>query len=400
MKLHKNLCEAVVGGLEQVFVQGGHANQVVETVLQSNKKWGARDRNFIAENLYTLIRYQRLYSYAVGLDAIDSTESAWRAFGAYLSYSGNELPAWDEWSGIDAAKVKQKVEEGNAIRKIRESVPDWLDERGSAELGANWETELHALNHVAPLCIRVNTLKATKQAVIDFLQTEGIAFSLHEEATDAIIIEGKRNLRNTYAYKSGWFEVQDVSSQLVALMLDPKPGMDVIDACAGAGGKTLHIAALMQNKGEITAIDLYEDKLKELDTRARRNGANNITTALYIDGMENRSRGNADRLLLDVPCSGMGVLRRNPDTKWKLTPEALESYIAQQEDILERYSIMLRQGGIMVYATCSILPSENEKQIEKFLAKNTSFKKLEERKVSPHESGHDGFYICKLERKN
>jgi 16S rRNA (cytosine967-C5)-methyltransferase len=115
--------------------------------------------------------------------------------------------------------------------------------------------------------------------------------------------------------------------------------------------------------------------------------------------MENRSRGNADRLLLDVPCSGMGVLRRNPDTKWKLTSEALEGYIAQQEDILERYSIMLRQGGIMVYATCSIFPSENEMQIEKFLAKNTSFKKLEERKVSLHESGHDGFYICKLEEE-
>ncbi|MCW3127680.1 MAG: methyltransferase protein [Bacteroidetes bacterium] len=400
MKLHKNLCEAVISGLDQVFVQGGHANQVVETLLQSNKKWGARDRNFIAENLYSLIRYQRLYSYAMGLSGIDSVESAWKAFGAHLISEGYELLAWTEWEGIDASGVKEKIEEGKAIRKIRESVPDWLDERGMAELGDKWEGELHALNETAPLCIRVNRLKATKESVIDFLETENIPFRLDEEATDAIIIEVKKNLRGTYAYKSGWFEIQDVSSQLVAQMLDPRPRMTVIDACAGAGGKTLHIASLMQNKGEINAIDVYEDKLRELDSRARRNGAAIITPTFYIEGMENQFRGNADRLLLDVPCSGMGVLRRNPDTKQKLTPEMLDEYIALQEDLLHRYSIMLRQGGILVYATCSIFPSENEKQIEKFLAKNSSFKVIEERKISPRETGNDGFYICKLERKN
>lgn len=400
MKLHKNLCEAVISGLDQVFIQGGHAAQVVETLLQSNKKWGARDRNFIAENLYTLIRYQRLYSYAVGLTEIDSVDTAWRVFGAYLITEGVELPAWSEWEGIDAASVKIKVEEGKAIRKVRESVPDWLDERGAQELGVKWEAELHALNEVAPLCIRVNRLKATKQSVIDFLETENIPFKLDEEATDAIVILVKKNLRSSYAYKSGWFEIQDVSSQLVSQMLDPRPGMTVIDACAGAGGKTLHIASLMQNKGEITAIDIYEDKLRELDSRARRNGATIITPTFYIEGMENQLRGQADRLLLDVPCSGMGVLRRNPDTKQKLTPEALAEYIAHQEDILHRYSIMLRPGGIMVYATCSIFPSENEKQIEKFLTKNSSFKVLAEKKISPAESGNDGFYICQLERKN
>jgi 16S rRNA (cytosine967-C5)-methyltransferase len=176
--------------------------------------------------------------------------------------------------------------------------------------------------------------------------------------------------------------------------------MTVVDACAGAGGKSLHIAALMKNKGEVMSIDIYEDKLKELDSRARRNGATNINTSLYISGMENNYRGNADRLLLDVPCSGMGVLSRHPDAKWKLTPEAIDEYMAQQQDILDRYSIMLRPGGIMVYATCSIFPSENEKQIERFLAKNASFKKVSEHKISPKESGYDGFYICRLERKN
>lgn len=400
MKLHKNLCEAVVGGLDLILVQGAHAGHTIETLLQSNKKWGARDRSFIAEHIYTLIRYQRLYSYAIGLTEIDGAEDAWRVFGAYLLYQGHELPAWEEWSGLDPAIIREKVEEGQKIRKIRESIPDWLDERGLAELGDRWDEELHALNQVAPLCIRVNTLKATGQSVIDFLESEHIAFLLNGDAPDAIIIEGKRNLRTTYAYKSGWFEIQDVSSQLVAPELDPRPGMTVVDACAGAGGKSLHIAALMKNKGEVMSIDIYEDKLKELDSRARRNGATNINTSLYISGMENNYRGNADRLLLDVPCSGMGVLSRHPDAKWKLTPEAIDEYMAQQQDILDRYSIMLRPGGIMVYATCSIFPSENEKQIERFLAKNASFKKVSEHKISPKESGYDGFYICRLERKN
>ncbi len=396
MKLHKNLCEAVVNGLDQVFIQDAYANQVIEQLLLSNKKWGARDRSFIAEHFYTIIRYYRLYCYGAGLTEISSNADEWQVLGTYFIDKDIELPVWPEWADLDAEAIKARMAEGRTIRKIKESVPDWLDELGSKELGSKWDEELHALNQTAHLCIRVNTLKATAESVADFLRTEAVEFTISDEVPNAIIIHSKKNLRNSYAYKSGWFEMQDISSQQVAPLLDPRPAMTVIDACAGAGGKALNIAALMHGKGEIIAIDLYPEKLKELEARARRNGVANIKTVGYTDGMEGNYRGEADRLLLDVPCTATGVIRRNPDTKWKLQPEALDTLKELQQDLLQRYSIMLKEGGIMVYATCSILPSENEGQIEKFIAANPSFEKLTERRISAHESGGDGFYICKM----
>ena len=396
MKLHKNLCEAVINGLDQVFIQDAYANQVVEQLLLSNKKWGARDRNFIAEHLYSLVRYYRLYCYGAGLAGISSNGDTWLVLAAYFIDKGFLLPAWPEWVDTDTDAVRLRIEEGQAIRKIRESVPDWLDEVGIHQLGSKWEDEIHALNQPAPLCIRVNTLKATQETVVEFLRSEEIDFSLSADAPDAIVINSKKNLRNSYAYKSGWFEMQDISSQQVARALDPRPAMTVIDACAGAGGKTLHIAALMQGKGEIIAIDLYPEKLKELENRARRNGAGNIRTLLYADGIEGNYRSEADRLLLDVPCSATGVIRRNPDTKWKLSKEELDRLVGVQGEILDRYKVMLKVGGIMVYATCSILPMENEDQIAAFISRDPSFKILSEKRISPAENGGDGFYICKL----
>ena len=396
MKLHKNLCEAVVNGLDQVFILDAHANQVVEQLLLSNKKWGARDRNFIAEHIYTIIRYYRLYCHGAGVESISSGGDIWDVLAACFIDKDIELPVWPEWVDIDAKAVKQRLAEGKTIRRIAESIPDWIDDMGSQELGEKWPAVLHALNQPAPMCIRVNTLKATYESVAEFLRSEGVEFSTSPLAPDAIIIHSKKNLRNTYAFKSGWFEIQDLSSQQVAPMLDPKSGMTIIDACAGAGGKTLHISALMQGRGEIIAMDIHADKLKELENRARRNGVANIKTVLSSDGAEGQYRSEADRLLLDVPCSALGVLRRNPDTKWKLKSDVLDELITQQQDILKRYSITVKVGGIMVYSTCSILPSENENQIAEFISKNPSFEKLSEEKIYPHESEGDGFYICKL----
>lgn len=385
-------------GLEQILIQGAHAGYAIDSLLGSNKKWGARDRNFIADHIYTLIRYQRLYGYAAGGDYIETPAQAWSALGACLIATGHELPDWPEWAGLDAGVVHSRLAAAQGHRTLAASLPDWLDARGVEELGGRWTAEVEALNAQAPLCIRVNPLRATREAVVDFLQAEHIPYTLSEAAPDAIIIDSRKNLRTSYAYKSGWFEVQDVSSQLVAPALDVQPGMLVIDACAGAGGKTLHLAALMQNKGRITAIDIYPDKLRELESRARRNDARIIRTTPYTDGLESTLRETADRLLLDVPCSGMGVIRRQPDTKWKLTADLLDQYRTAQQDILRRYSVMLRPGGVMVYATCSILPSENERQVEAFLADHPSFAMLGDQKVSAAESGFDGFYICRMQR--
>jgi 16S rRNA (cytosine967-C5)-methyltransferase len=217
---------------------------------------------------------------------------------------------------------------------------------------------------------------------------------------EAFILENRINIFRLDAFKNGWIEIQDASSQLVAPFLDVKPGMRVIDACAGAGGKTLHIAALMKNKGKIIALDTEEWKLKELRKRASRNNIDIIETKI-IDSNKviKRHKETADRLLLDVPCSGLGVLKRNPDAKWKLSPEFIEDVKKKQQEIISNYSEMLKPGGKMVYATCSILPSENQLQVKAFLKDNTNFSLLEEKIILPSISGFDGFYMALIEKK-
>ena len=195
--------------------------------------------------------------------------------------------------------------------------------------------------------------------------------------------------------------MQDASSQLVAAYLDVKPGMKVVDTCAGAGGKTLHLSALMENKGQIIAMDIYESKLRKLKVRAKRNKAHNIDMRV-IDSTKpiKKLHGKADRVLIDAPCSGLGVIRRNPDSKWKLQPEFIEKIKKTQIEILNSYSKMVAPGGKLVYATCSILPSENNQQVEKFLASENGkeFTFVKDKKILSHQSGFDGFYMALLEK--
>lgn len=200
-------------------------------------------------------------------------------------------------------------------------------------------------------------------------------------------------------FKNGFFEIQDAGSQTIAPFLQVESGMRVIDACAGAGGKSLHLATLMGNKGRVISLDTEGWKLDELQRRARRNGLFNIETRV-IDTTKviKRLHESADRVLLDVPCSGLGVLRRNPDAKWKLQPEFLDEIRVTQASILENYAKMAKVGGKVVYATCSILPSENENQVKAFLEKNKNFRWLDERKITPATEGFDGFYMALLER--
>jgi 16S rRNA (cytosine967-C5)-methyltransferase len=217
----------------------------------------------------------------------------------------------------------------------------------------------------------------------------------------ALKLKERGNVFITEAFMNGWFEVQDASSQQVAKLLDPKPGMRVIDACAGAGGKCLHIASLMQNKGQVIALDIYDHKLKELKRRAKRNGAFNIETRLIQSTKTiKKLYDSADKVLIDAPCSGLGVLKRNPDSKWKLQPEFLDRIRKLQSELLDSYSKMVRSKGQLLYATCSILPSENEMQIKKFLKGDagSSFKLIKEEHLWPSDTGYDGFYMALLQK--
>jgi 16S rRNA (cytosine967-C5)-methyltransferase len=396
MKLHNNTIRGVHTALEAIFEQGHYADKVIERTLKSNPKWGAKDRSFIAETTYEMVRWWRLVNF------LSPSKEPWDLFGTYWLMQGNELPPWDEFARLQPEKIKSKYE-GITDPGLLESIPEWLQTLGSQELGEKWEAEIHALNEEAEVVLRVNTLKTTRERLKNLLEADGIRSYLVKGYPDALVLEERQNVFRHPSFKEGLFEVQDASSQLVAAALQVEPGMRVIDACAGAGGKSLHLAALMGNKGKVISMDVEEWKLQQAKLRARRNGVS-IFEPKLIEGSKTikRLKESADRLLLDVPCSGLGVLRRNPDTKWKLSLESLEKVQKTQQELLQSYPSMLKKGGQLVYATCSILPSENEEQIKKFLESEAGkdFELIEDKKVLAQESGFDGFYIARLLKKD
>lgn len=395
MKLHNNTIRGVHTALEAIFEEGQYADKVIERTLKSNPKWGARDRSFIAETTYEMVRWWRLINY------LSPSKDYWDMFGTYWLMQGNPLPEWEEFARINPEKLKGKYESIEDPAML-ESIPDWLHKLGTKELGEIWEKEIHALNEEAEVVLRVNTLKTTRERLKNQLADDGIITYLIKGYPDALVLEERQNVFRHPAFKEGLFEVQDASSQLVAASLAVEPGMRVIDACAGAGGKSLHLAALMENKGKILCMDVEDWKLQQTKLRARRDGVS-IIEPRVIEGTKTikRLKESADRLLLDVPCSGLGVLRRNPDTKWKLSQESIDKVCQTQQEILQSYPSMVKKGGQLVYATCSILPSENELQIKKFLESEAGkeFELIEEKKVLAQESGFDGFYIARLIKK-
>lgn len=397
-RLYPNLVQAVVSALQTIFQEDQYADKVIQRLLKSNPKWGSRDRAFIAESVYEIVRWYRLLTSLLGRNP-ESEGDWWKLFGVYQIISGGKLPEWREFSGLDPVVLKKKQTVLLKDRKVRESIPDWLDERGERELGAQWTPSIEALNRMAKVVLRVNRLKTNVKELSGLLQKEGI--ETEALADDGLLVTKRKNLFATSAFKKGYFEVQDFSSQQVAPFLKVEPGMQVVDACAGGGGKSLHLATLMENKGRLLALDTAAWKLNELKKRARRNGIHIVETRPIANSkVIKRLVGKADRLLLDVPCSGLGVIRRNPDAKWKLSNEFIERVRKEQAKILDRYPRMLKVGGVMVYATCSILPSENRGQVDQFLANHPEFELEEDRTILPQDEGFDGFYMARLRKKN
>jgi len=403
MRLHRNLCFAVIDGLLLIFNEGDYADKVVQQLLKRDKRWGSRDRAFIAETTYDIVRWKRLYSKIANVKEPFSREDLWRLFAVWATLKGIKLPDWKYFENTPTRKIKGRFDELSKIRKYRDSIPDWMDNLGVEELGEElWTKEIAMQNQQADVILRVNTLKTNKKDLKLKLESEDITTDFIQGYSSALKLKERANVFKTEAFKNGWFEVQDASSQLVAEFLNVKPGMKVVDTCAGAGGKTLHIASLMENKGQIIAMDIYESKLKKLKVRARRNGVHNIDLKVLDSTKPIKKLYNkADRVLIDAPCSGLGVLRRNPDAKWKLELEFIDRIKKTQEDVLQKYSKMVKSGGKLVYATCSILPSENQNQVEKFLTTDLGkeFNFVKDKKILAHQSVYDGFYMALLEKK-
>lgn len=403
MRLHRNLVYTTIDALNAIFNEGEYADKVVARSLKKDKRWGSSDRKFVAETIYEIVRWKRLYAEIAEVKEPFDRNNLWRMFSVWAVLRGYPIPDWRQLEGTPERKIKGRFDELSKIRTLKESIPDWMDELGVKELGEKvWAKEITAQNQSAKVILRVNTLKTTKEQLRAILMDLNIETEYLKDQQDALILKERANVFLTDAFKQGFFEVQDASSQLVADFLDVKPGMRVVDTCAGAGGKTLHIAALMENKGQLIAMDLYESKLKQLKLRAKRNGAFNIEYRIIdTNKVVKKLYEKADRVLIDAPCSGLGVLKRNPDAKWKLQPEFIDNIRKVQAEVLKNYSKIVKPGGKLVYATCSILPSENQEQVENFLTTDIGkqFNFIKDKKILASESGFDGFYMALLERK-
>lgn len=386
-KLHTNLMVAIEQVLVQTLVDGFPANKVISRIFKHNPQWGSRDRGFIAGYAYDIIRYLRHYTEGFG------PSTNWKAIIAtHLARQGYDLKDKKDWIPITPAP---SIPQPDLTAKY-ESITDWFDRMGSSAWGARWPSLMASLNQPAALIARVNPLKTTLNELRAELSACGIDSTVIGE--DSLEINNKVQVYSLDAFQKGWFEVQDFASQQIAPMLDIVPGQTIIDACAGAGGKTLHLAALSKNKGKIIALDVSESKLEELRKRAVRAGADNIIVRHISDNkVIKRLIGKADRLLLDVPCTGSGVIRRNPDTKWKINQTVLERCVNLQYEILRKYHRICKPGGKILYATCSVIPAENQDQIASFLSEFPSYSLIREGYFLPDDFGYDGFYYALIQ---
>ena len=397
--------QAVASALREIFFSQKHADKVIEQALKSHPKWGSRDRKFFAESVYHCIRHRRVLSYALknntsdgDLDAFSEGDwiGLWYLGFYHLSGSFPQVPPEIDFRPDES--ILHRLRNPPRVR-IAESFSDEFSDYAESVFGESWPRLAQALNKTNDVYLRVNRLKIQTEELISKLESEGCMVDPVTGVPEAVRLRVRKNVFSLPSFKSGYFEVQDAGSQQIAPLLDARPGHRVCDACAGAGGKSLHLAALMQNRGRILSMDVHEWKLEELKKRARRNGVDIIETRLIQSSKTiKRLDRSFDRVLLDVPCSGSGVIRRNPDAKWKFKKTDLDRLLSLQKEILFSYSCMVKPGGVVVYATCSLFPDENEKQIRNFLDLNPEWTLEKEVHLSPDKEGFDGFYAAKLLR--
>jgi 16S rRNA (cytosine967-C5)-methyltransferase len=375
-----------------IFKDNIYTTKAIMKTLKSKEEWNDKKKGLFSETIYDIVRYWRYLWFLVGKEPSYDDNDLNNLLKVYLFYR--------EVNDFNNKELLKQASQAKKDRAIRESIPNWLDELCTIELGNKWDDVLRALNQKPDLIIRVNTLKLTVDKLIKVLKDESVQSNEINNVPDALIIKNKINMYRLKSFKEGFFEIQDVASQIVSRFLNPESGILVVDACAGEGSKTLHLSALMKNHGRIIAMDPYEWKLNELKRRARKAGAYNIETRLISSSKSyKRLKGKVDKILIDVPCSGLGTLRRNPDVKWKLSLSDLERLKELQGELLNKYTNLLKKGGQMVYSTCSILPSEGEEQIKTFLKnQKDNYSLIKEKRYWPNLDNTDGFYMALIER--
>ena len=402
MKLHQNLALGIISCLENILKEKKALRSSLNQLLKQNRKWGSRDRRLVGDSVLEIIRWKRLFTDIGKLDT-KSDKYYWNLLGIWMLKKQIPFQDLECFSEIKTESIDFEFNRKSKTRAILQSIPDWLDDLGLKNFGKTvWEKEIEKLNDKAPLVLRVNTFKTSPEKLQNILKKKyDIKSSRTPEFPAALFLDKHQKLNHLELFKQGWFEIQDANSQKVSYFAAPNPGMLVIDGCAGAGGKTLHLANLMHNKGRIIALDPYKKKLEQLIVRIKRNGVRMVTIPdLDYEDIFIKYKENADLVLIDVPCSGLGVLRRNPAAKWHMNPSYIEELIKLQQQILQKHSLLVKKGGALVYSTCSIFSNENENQIQKFLKSSVgkSFHLEKEKTLLTHNSMGDGFYMARLIR--
>jgi 16S rRNA (cytosine967-C5)-methyltransferase len=432
--LHRVAVDAAIDGrigarVVEIYTKAAadwaQAPSTLSRAFRGARELRSHERRFVGEAVYGMIRWRRQLAFAA-----TGTDEA-RTELLYLGWLAGELgpserleaalrrAGLDPRTFVEAGRRIDKIADPIVRLAVRESYPDWIVRRFSDERGLEEADKLlAAMNRRAPLTVRANRLKNTRDELAERLAKENVPAHASPFASDALELETHLNAYGLTAFKEGRFELQDAGSQLIAELTAPPPRGLVVDACAGAGGKTLALGALLGNRGRLVALDVSERKLVELRDRARRAGLTNVQAMTVEEAaLPGKLAGNADRVLCDAPCSGLGVLRRNPEARWRLQPGDLEELPRQQAAILEAYAPLCAVGGRLVYATCTVTTVENDAVVDGFLAAHPNFEEVPakeilggERALSvgdgrrlrllPHVHDTDGFFAAVLRRRS
>ena len=404
------------------------ADRLMAGYFRSRRYIGSKDKASISEQFYTILRNRLSYSYLIEQSDLQP-DNRFRA-AVWLIYQGHAIEPYfnsehysprsfnpDQLASLNLINVESLE---RAPDYVKLNIPEWLAPALKAQLGERFEHEMRANQQRATTDIRVNTLKSSTEELKPCFEKLGYSVATGEFLETCLRFDQRVALFGLEQFKQGHFEIQDQGSQLLAFLTQVKAGDRVVDFCAGAGGKTLALAAMMQNRGVIYASDVHSKRLEQLSKRAKRAGAHNIrihTLSSENDKWVKQQVKKADVVLIDAPCTGTGTWRRSPDSRWNLEPQDLENLCQLQSSILKSASRMVKEGGTLLYATCSVLQQENEDQVQAFLSENPDFSikefslsgsllshhaKYEHKngffRTYPSLSNTDGFFACQMIR--
>lgn len=375
--MHPNaLIELATDLLHQVMQFDTPADRVVSDFFRTHRQLGTRERHSLAETTYDVLRRRLLFQHLAQSGRGEQTRRlvllGWQGNAGFLKAACSpEEQAWLE--------QVQSVDRASLPEKLRHNLPEWLAEALQAQLGEGFWPLVDSVLQAAPLDVRVNVQKSKRDEAVAALNAGQLPCEATPYSPWGLRFQGKPALNKHPLFMSGALEVQDEGSQLLALVTDAKRGEMVVDFCAGAGGKTLALGASMRNTGRLYAFDTSGHRLAALKPRLARSGLSNVYPAQIAHERDERIKrlsGKIDRVLVDAPCSGLGTLRRNPDMKWRQSPKSVEELAAKQAAILNSAARLLKPGGRLVYATCSLLAAENEAVADAFTAQHQDFRPL------------------------